>query len=149
MVKEVIRYTDYDGNEREEAFRFNINKIEYHDLDQSIKGGVQGMLQTLIDKNDSAGVIDVLRKFIEKSYGVKSPDGKRMIKSQEILDEFIQSEAYVVLLEKLTSSAEYAAEFIANILPIDETAKKDALREAKRAMDEDVPSLTVLSESNV
>lgn len=133
MIKKLITYIDYNDEERTEPFYFNINKIEYHDLDRSIPGGVQAMVQTLIEKKDVAGVIDVIRKFIEKSYGVKSPDGKRMIKNQEVLDEFVQSEAYVVLLEELTSNAKEAAEFIAGILPLDKNTRDEAIREAVNA----------------
>lgn len=133
MIKRIIRYTDYNDEVREEPFYFNINKLEYHDLDNSIPGGVQRMMQTLVEKKDVSGVINVIRTFVEKAYGVKSPDGKRMIKNQEVLDEFVQSEAYVVLLEELTADAKDAAEFLAGILPIDKDRREEAVREAINA----------------
>ena len=42
---------------------------------------------------------DLLNDFVLTAYGVKSEDGKRFIKSEQIREEFKQSLAYEALIE--------------------------------------------------
>ena len=130
MLKKVIKYTDYDGNVREEPFYFNISKAEFAEMDLSIVGGIEQMMNTLIAKKDLPGMLKVFKELIEKSYGVKSPDGRRMEKSKELTNEFMQTEAYTELFMELASDAKRAAEFIAAIMPVDADKKNDVVAKA-------------------
>ena len=131
MLTKTITYTDYDGNERKEKFYFNISKAEFADLDINTPGGFETLLQTLIDKKDIPGMMKVFKELIMKSYGVKTPDGKRMIKSQELTDEFMQTEAYSELYFELLQDAKAAAAFVRGVMPIDKS--KEAEIDAKLA----------------
>lgn len=128
MIKKSITYTDYDGNERTEDFYFNITKAEFAEMDMSVVGGFEQMMKTLIDKKDIPGMLKVFKQLITMSYGVKSPDGRRMIKNQENLDDFMQTEAYSELFMELASSADKAVEFIKGIMPVDPAAADEALK---------------------
>lgn len=119
MLKKTIAYIDYDGNEREEDFYFNLSKAELTELQLSTSGGLQKMIENIIKTKDIPRIIEIFKKIIIASYGVKSPDGRRFIKSQEITDEFTQTEAYSILFMELSTDAEKAADFISGVIPSD------------------------------
>lgn len=119
MHKEVITYTDFDGNERTETFYFNLTKAEITEMELSVSGGFSEQLKSIVEKKDVPHTIIVLKDLILKSYGVKSPDGKRFMKSKEISEEFEQTEAYSELFMKLLGNSEYAANFMNSIIPAD------------------------------
>lgn len=119
MHKEVIKYTDYDGNERSETFYFNLSKAEITEMELSVTGGLSESLKSIVEKKDVPNTIAVIKDLILKSYGVKSPDGKRFIKSKELSEEFSQTEAYSELFMKMLGDSEYAAVFMNSIIPAD------------------------------
>ena len=117
MYIKKITYTDYNGEQRTEPFYFNLNKGELIKLQLSKNGGYQAFLRRLLDTNDQAEIIKVFDQFIKDAYGVKSDDGKRFIKNQEVLDDFVQSEAYSELLTELISNEKAQLEFIQGLMP--------------------------------
>lgn len=138
MYKKVIKYTDFNDVEREEPFYFNMSKAELTRMSFSHGGGFQDFLQNLIDTRDTTKLYQIFEDLVQMSYGVKSEDGRRFIKNQEVLDAFTQTDAYSELLVELLSSAEAATQFVTGIMPKDigeEVAKQrppvKALEEAK------------------
>lgn len=127
MLKKVISYTDYDGNERKETFYFNLSKAEIAEMELSTSGGLAQMIQKIIDEKDHPKIVRIFKDLILKSYGEKSPDGKRFIKSEEISNAFAQTEAYSELFMELASNADAASAFINGIVPADvaEAAKNN------------------------
>ena len=109
MIKETITYTDYNGNERTEDFYFNLTKAEVMELEMSTKGGMAEMIQRIVAAQDQPAIIKIFKDLIIKAYGVKSPDGKRFIKNDEVVDEFVQTEAFSELFMKLATDADAAA----------------------------------------
>ena len=138
MIKKTISYTDYDGNERTEDFYFNLSKPELIEMQTSEAGGIEKKIEKISKEQDIKKIIELMKDIIQRSYGVKSDDGKRFIKNQEVLDEFMQSEAYSELFMDLATNAEAASEFINGILPkgLVEEAKK---LEAQNATVVDIP----------
>lgn len=117
MIKETIKYIDYDGNEREEDFYFNLSKGELAEMELSLNGGLEGMINRIIQERDNKKIVATFKDLILRSYGVKSDDGKRFIKSPEATEAFTQTEAYSDLFVRLASDADYAAKFVNGILP--------------------------------
>lgn len=117
MYVKKITYTDYNGESRTEPFYFNLNKGELIKMQLSKNGGYQSYLKRLLDTNNQAEIMEVFDNFIKQSYGVKSDDGKRFIKNQQVLDEFTQSEAYSELLTELISNEKAQLEFIQGLMP--------------------------------
>ena len=139
MIKKTITYTDYDGNERTEDFYFNLSKPELIEMQTSEAGGLEKKIEKISKEQDVKKIIELMKDIIKKSYGVKSDDGKRFIKNQEVLDEFMQSEAYSELFMSLATNANEASDFINGILPkgLVEEAKKI---EAQNATVVDMPT---------
>lgn len=119
MLKKTFTYTDYNGVERTEDHYFNLNKAEVMEMEMSTKGGLAEMIQRIIAAQDAPAIIKVFKDLIHKAYGVKSADGKRFIKSDELWAEFEQTEAYSMLFMELATNAEEASKFINAIVPAD------------------------------
>lgn len=126
MLKKTITYTDYNGVERTEDKYFNLSKTEIMEMEMSTAGGFAEMVQGIVKAQDGPAIMKIFKDIILKSYGEKSPDGKRFIKSKELSDEFSQTEAYSDLFMELCTDAEAAAAFINGIIPADVAEKAAA-----------------------
>ena len=117
MVKKTITYTDYDGNERTEDFYFHLTEAEIMEMELSVDGGFKKMIEKIINAKDTVKIMQTFKDFILKAYGVKSDDGRRFIKSEELTNEFTQTEAYSKLYIELATNEESAIAFINGIVP--------------------------------
>ena len=117
MLKKTIKYTDYDGNEREEDFYFNLSKAEVTEMELSKEGGMSEYIKKISATQNAPELIKLFKEIITKSYGEKSLDGKRFIKNKELTEAFIQTEAYSELFVELASNADEAVKFINGIMP--------------------------------
>lgn len=116
MLVKKIKYTDFNGNEREEEFYFNISKAELIEMELKTNGGFDTMLRKIISQQDSKKIVEIFKNLILKAYGVKSDDGRRFIKSKELSEEFSQTNAYNDLFLELTTNSDKAKEFVNGII---------------------------------
>lgn len=123
MIKKTITYVDYNGTERTEDFYFNLSKAELMEMEMGTKGGLTEELQRIINAQDTPEIIKVFKGLLLKSYGQKSPDGKRFIKSAELSEEFEQTEAYSQLFMELATDDKQASDFVNGIIPSDISAE--------------------------
>lgn len=119
MLKKTITYTDYNGTERTEDHYFNLSKAELAEMEMGTAGGLAEMLNRIVAAQDAPAIMKVFKELILKAYGIKSADGKRFVKSEEISTEFVQTEAYSVLFMELITDADAIAAFINGIVPAD------------------------------
>lgn len=121
MLKKTITYTDYNGIERTEDFYFNLTKAEINEMNLSTTGGLEKMIHDITAAMDIPKIAAIFKDLIVRSYGIKSADGRRFIKSKELSEEFLQTEAYSVLyMEILGDETGNAANaFISGVLPSD------------------------------
>lgn len=122
MIKKTITYTDYNDVERTEDFHFNLTSAEAMEWEASVTGGLSTMVEKVIAAQDTPTLFSLFKEIIMKSYGEKSADGRRFVKSEELSRAFSQTEAYVKLYMELATDAEAAAEFVNGITP-----KKESL----------------------
>ena len=127
MYKIREKYEDYDGNERVEEFYFNLTKAEITDMELTTEGGMSAMLNRIIAAKDTSKLIAVFKDLILRSYGQKSPDGRRFIKSDELTKEFTETPAYSQIYLRLATDDKAATEFVNNVIP------KDLQKEVKAA----------------
>lgn len=116
MHKEVITYNDLNDVQRTEDFYFDLSKPEIVKMQASTKGGYDVQLRSIAASLDGAKIMDFFENFIAKSYGVKSEDGRRFMKSEEISRSFMETPAYEVLFEKLVTDDKYAADFVNDVM---------------------------------
>ena len=117
MLKKIITYTDYNGVERTEPFYFNLSKAELMEMELGVTGGMTEMLNKIINAKDGPSLMKTFKEMIMKAYGVKSDDGKRLIKSEELSIAFTQTEAYSVLFMELITDDKAAADLVNGIIP--------------------------------
>lgn len=117
MLKKTITYEDFDGNSVTEDFYFNLTKAEVVELQYSVNGGIDKYVKKIADEQDMPKLIALLKQIITLSYGKKSEDGKRFIKSSELTEEFLQSDAYSTLFMELATDTDKGTEFLTGVLP--------------------------------
>lgn len=126
MLKKTITYTDYDGNQRTEDFYFNLTKAELTNMFNSVSGGLEKYLTRIVAAQDGPALMNAIRDIVKASYGEKSLDGRRFMKSDEIFKNFEETEAYSVFFMELMGDDEAALNFIISVLPQD---MQSAIRE--------------------
>lgn len=133
MLRRNIKYTDYDGNERNEEFLFNLSKAELMEMQLGVDGGLDEMISALVKTQNVPEIMRIFKKIILKAYGEKSADGKRFIKTnkdgQSLGDEFAETEAYSVLFTELATDAKAAADFVNGIIPKDLEVSEEKQKE--------------------
>jgi len=131
MLKKTVTYTDFDGNERTEELYFNLTKAELMELQMSEIGGLEKRLKGIIMAQNGVEIMKFFKDIFLNSYGVKSPDGRRFIKNDEVRTDFEQTEAYSQLFMELVTDADKMADFIKGVIPsdlanqVDEEMKKN------------------------
>ena len=117
MLKKSITYVDYNDEERTEDFYFNLTSAELSEMELSTDGGLGEYIKKIVSAKDMPSIIKVFKNLLLKSYGEKSADGRRFIKSEELSTAFSQAEAYSQLFMELATDDKAASEFINGIVP--------------------------------
>ena len=124
MLKQTVSYFDFDDNPSQETLYFNLTKTELAD-NIHLRDELEEMQQVFTaDKKElSTGeisqLIDLVKTIMRLSYGIRSADGKRFIKSEEQWTEFTQTAAYDAFLYSLFEDPNKAVLFMTGILPKD------------------------------
>jgi len=129
MLKRDITYEDFDGETITEGFYFNLTKSEIIELEVGYEGGLEAALQRIIKTDDKKSLVAEFKKIILMSFGVKSEDGKRFIKSEELRTAFSQTAAFDSLFMELATNDESAAIFIKGIVPKDFAKEMDKIQD--------------------
>lgn len=120
MYKKTITFEGYDGVERTEDFYFNINKAELTKwLTTSGDYTLDKVLDRLSKERNGKEIMKIFEDMIHMAYGRQSLDGRKFEKSEEIWQDFYQTEAYSVLFMELVTDAAKAADFVNKIIPRD------------------------------
>ena len=117
MLAKKISYMDYNGNQREDTFYFNLNKAEIMEMELGVVGGMTHLINTMIAQEDGPGLAKFYKDMILKAYGEKSLDGKRFVKNQDLRDAFEQTDAYSELYMELVTDPDKTSEFVRGIMP--------------------------------
>jgi hypothetical protein len=117
-VKE-MEYTDFNGNARKEKFYFNLTKAEILELELGKAGGLTEFIRKIIEAQDTPTIMSLFKTLLLKSYGVKSDDGRRFIKNDQVREEFEQTQAFSDLYMLLALNDEEASRFVNAIVPDD------------------------------
>lgn len=133
MYRTDVTYENFDGEQVTETCYFNLTKAEMLQLQLQYPEGYQVYLQRLVDDNNRKAMIDEFKHILAMSYGERSADGRKFIKSEEISNAFMASEAYSELFIKLVSEEGYAEKFMSAVMPKDIVAQlqSTALPESK------------------
>ena len=117
MVVKKIKYTDFNGVEREEELMFNLTEAEITEMELTTDGGLTDSIKKIVSAQNTPEIIKTFKMLLLKSYGEKSADGRRFIKSEELSKEFTQTNAYSQLFMELATDDKAAIAFINGIIP--------------------------------
>ena len=118
MLKQTIKFKDYNDQDREITEYFHLNEAEIVDLQAKSENGIQADMQDAILSNDAARVLDFIKNLVHLSYGKKSADGINFDKTPEILHKFITSAYYPdFLLGLIEDDGAKGQEFVRGIMP--------------------------------
>lgn len=117
MYKKTLEYEDFNGDKVKEDLYFNLSKAELLEMNFRAKGGLKNYIEAIINAHDQETLTDIFKSLLLKSYGVKSPDGRKFLKSDKIREEFECSIPYDILFTTLATNAKEAADFVNGILP--------------------------------
>lgn len=119
MIKQTVTYEDFEGNETTETMYFHLSKAELLDMEINSDDSMSARLQRIQDTpdGDARPVLNVLKDFVSKAYGIRSDDGKKFRKSDAIREEFVSSEAYSELLFDLLQDSDKLVKFLTGLMP--------------------------------
>lgn len=138
MLQREFTYKGYDGEMHTDTWLFNLTQADLLKLNMGSFGGLDDLMKRMIREDRPKELVDMFEALILSAVGEKSPDGRRFIRTQEIRDEFYQTEAYSQLFTELVTNGEKLKAFILAIIP-DEISAKILENEAMEArMDEEL-----------
>ena len=133
MLTKTIKYKDFNGQEKVKNFYFNLSKSELAEMDLVEKAGIEQTIKKMINEDDRENIVKLFKTLVLRAYGVKSADGERFEKSDELRAAFEQHPAYDILFMELISSEKAMSDFINAVVPseVSEAAAKN-----KKSIDE-------------
>ena len=117
MLKKTIKFTDFDGNDTEETFYFNLTRAELIELEVSQQGGLESYLRAIIKSEDNGEIFHVFKKILLMSVGARSSDGRKFYKNDDIRADFEASPAFDELIISFIDNEKEGSDFINAILP--------------------------------
>lgn len=125
MFTHEITYKDFDGVERTETFYFNLSRAELTELQLTYPGGYAEHIEKVTKSQDRPAIVAMFKDLIKRTYGEKSEDGRRLMKSEELSNAFMETNAYDDLFMRLAQDADFATSFVSGVMPDfgDEKAK--------------------------
>lgn len=114
MLKQTVEYTNFEGVKVESDLYFNINKLEL--LEIGLDTFVE-RIKKMSQEKDALGILKELKEFVNTAYGEKSEDGKRFVKSTEMLERFKASPAYDEFLFGLATDVQKSVAFVNGLFP--------------------------------
>lgn len=117
MLKETVKYEDFDGNLRTEDHYFNLTEAELTEMEYSLNGGLSQLLEKIVKENDQKRLMEHFKEIVIRSYGVKSLDGRQFVKNDKIREEFASTAAYSAIYMKLVTDTNAAVAFVNGIMP--------------------------------
>lgn len=128
MFKYDVEYTNFNGDKKTKTCYFHLSKVDLTELEVHYSGGLQAFIQRVMEAQDQKTLYAEFKRIVLLSYGEKSSDGERFDKKGS---EFEGTAAFDEIMMKLTIDADFAATFVAGIVPSDlrEEAKKIELQQ--------------------
>lgn len=125
VVIKDITYTDLNGDTQTERAWFRLSALELNELNDMYDGKTDKLLDKAIKNKDTSFIAKYLKDVIVLAYGVKSDDGKKLIKTQEIREAFDGSLPFDEIYTELLLNPEEVERFIEGITP------KEVMEQAK------------------
>lgn len=136
MIGFTKTYTDFNGVEKTETFHFNLTKTELAKLALGPAGGLEAMLQEIINTSDTARIMELVETIILDAYGKKTPDGRFIKKDKDghrLSDDFAQSAAFDEFFMELMFNPDKLVDFINGCVPAELSSDAGMQRASEQA----------------
>lgn len=117
MITKTITYTDFLGTERTEDFMFHLSETDIMDLQLTTEGGIDKVIEKIINSKDTPGLVTLFKELILTSYGRVTQDGRQFEKSPELKTAFSQTAAFNKMYMDMLTNDQDAADFIKAVIP--------------------------------
>lgn len=128
MNSKTVTYKDWNGKDRTETFYFHFSQAELMEMEISQEGGFSERVKKIAAANNLPDMLKIWKNFVLDAYGVKSEDGRRFMKNDEIRQSFVECPAYSIIFMELATNTEAASNFINTVVPADMAAQVAALQ---------------------
>lgn len=116
------KYVDYNGEEKEETFWFNLNRRELLGLVYGPAEGLDGVIEEIVRSGASGRGFDLFEEILLASFGRKMPDG-RFAKVDEngrrYADLFRETVAYDEIIMDMVTNTNSLIAFFNGVVPAD------------------------------
>lgn len=130
MVKRTIKFTDFNGVEKEKDYYFNLSKSELANM-YFAQNDFASKLREIAQTKDIGKLMLLFKDIVLDAYGEKSEDGMRFIKRRNgvrIADEFVETPAFDELFYGFVQNPEGLADFVNSLLPPDMLAEVEKMK---------------------
>lgn len=143
MLKKTLTYTDYNGNEVTDDLYFHLSTMEVvriqTELDMQEDEELDEYALRLGREKNLKEILQFIDLIVQRSYGVRSSDGKRFDKSPKVLEDLLASPKYDALIGELLFVDGAAQEFASSVGLLD---KKDSTTPELKVIEEPKSQLT-------
>lgn len=148
MFTKIVKYQDFDGNERTKTCYFHMTKAEILEFSMNKPGGVIAYVTRMMNSDRNDLVFATFKELILSAYGERTSEGN-FVKNAQIRDAFACSEAYSEIFMEIVQNEESMAAFVNGLMPqqVSEEQKAEARAELKASMERgDIPFIPELLE---
>lgn len=132
MLPKVITYKNqFTGEEVSKEYHFALSRAEIAKMQLAHRGDIVEYFNEIVAKKDGAELIEVYEGLLLKSVGIR--EGDRLVKSQDIIDEFTQTGAYEELFMELIQSEDAGLGFFMKVFPEGLMEEAQAAENAKKS----------------
>lgn len=149
MLTKVVKYTDFDGNERTQTCYFHMTKAEILEFNMNKPDGVIAYITRMMNANRNDVVFATFKELILAAYGERTSDG-RFVKNAQIRDAFACSEAYSEIFMEIVQNEEAMAAFVNGLVPnVTDEQRAEVRADIETAMKNgDIPFIPELLEKS-
>lgn len=125
-----VTYENFDGEIVDEELYFHLSKSELTDMELKRFPLSLKLARVTSGNGTAVDAYELMKDFIECSYGTRSADGRRFIKDESETRSFMISPAFDALLDLLINDEKFAYKFMSGLFP------KDIMEKAQKIIDE-------------
>lgn len=116
MLKRTIKYTNFNDEEKVMEAYFHLGKADITRI--AANPEFLRVMEKASSEKDTKTMLEKIEELVRLSYGVRSEDGERFVKTREVQDAFIQSAAYEEFLADLvTGDGTNFTKFLQGVFP--------------------------------
>lgn len=129
MFKIQVNYENFDGEVVQEELYFHMSVRDWMkaDKDKESVGGYEKYLDSVLGKlpedekelgdlRNAVEILGVFEDIVRRSYGVRSEDGRKFVKTEEVTEDFMDSFAYDAFLDDLLYKEGLAEKFVNSLV---------------------------------